>query len=101
MSLSTEAVASSMTRMLDFLRNARAKQKSCRWPMLKFSPPPTTGESARKRHNGLLSVTQEVVTTLLTEGPIDRSQFTQGTDRGKVLQTQSDSPKFSERVYFA
>lgn len=47
--MSMEAVASSMMRMLLFLTKARAKQKSCRWPWLKFSPPSVTMASADNR----------------------------------------------------
>ncbi|TNN71174.1 hypothetical protein EYF80_018522 [Liparis tanakae] len=43
--MSMEAVASSMMRMLLFLTKARARQKSCRWPRLKFSPPSVTTAS--------------------------------------------------------
>lgn len=37
--MSMEAVASSMMKMLVFLTKARARQNSCLWPWLKFSPP--------------------------------------------------------------
>lgn len=37
--MSIEAVASSMMKMLVFLTKARARQNSCLWPWLKFSPP--------------------------------------------------------------
>ena len=37
--MSMDAVASSMMRILLFRTKARAKQKSCLWPWLKFSPP--------------------------------------------------------------
>lgn len=47
--MSIDAVASSMMRMLLFLTKARAKQKSCRWPTLKFSPPSVTTASARRQ----------------------------------------------------
>lgn len=40
--MSMEAVASSMMRMLLLRTKARARQKSCRWPTLKFSPPSVT-----------------------------------------------------------
>lgn len=40
--MSMDAVASSMMRMLLFLTKARARQKSCLWPWLKFSPPSVT-----------------------------------------------------------
>lgn len=46
--MSIDAVASSMMRMLLFRTNARAKQKSCRWPTLKFSPPSVTTASGHK-----------------------------------------------------
>lgn len=39
MAMSMEAVASSMMKMLVFLTKARARQNSCLWPWLKFSPP--------------------------------------------------------------
>lgn len=39
MAMSMEAVASSIMKMLVFLTKARARQNSCLWPWLKFSPP--------------------------------------------------------------
>lgn len=47
--MSIEAVASSMMRMLDFLTKALARQKSCLWPWLKFSPPSVTVASATQQ----------------------------------------------------
>ena len=44
-SMSIDAVASSMISIRDRLKNARAKQNNCRWPRLKFSPPSDTSES--------------------------------------------------------
>ena len=46
-SMSIDAVASSIMRIRDFLRKARAKQNNCRWPTLKFSPPSLTIESTK------------------------------------------------------
>lgn len=40
--MSIDAVASSMMKMLVFLTKALARQKSCLWPWLKFSPPSVT-----------------------------------------------------------
>ena len=44
-SKSTLAVASSMTRILDFFRIALARHMSCFWPTLKFEPPFWISES--------------------------------------------------------
>ena len=41
-SRSTAAVASSRTKILVFLRMARARQTSCLWPTERFEPPSTT-----------------------------------------------------------
>lgn len=43
--MSMDAVASSMMRMLLLRTKALARQKSCRWPTLKFSPPSVTTAS--------------------------------------------------------
>ena len=48
--MSIDAVASSMMRMLLFLTNALAKQKSCLCPTLKFSPPSVTTASDHIKH---------------------------------------------------
>lgn len=46
--MSIEAVASSIIRMLLLRTNARARQKSCLCPTLKFSPPSVTTASGEK-----------------------------------------------------
>lgn len=53
--MSMEAVASSMMKMLVFLTKARARQNSCLWPWLKFSPPSVmmASESSPRRGAGL------------------------------------------------
>lgn len=43
--MSIDAVASSMMRMLLLRTKALARQKSCLWPTLKFSPPSVTTAS--------------------------------------------------------
>lgn len=56
--MSMEAVASSMMKMLVFLTKARAKQNSCLWPWLKFSPPSVmmaSGNSPRKGAQGCVN----------------------------------------------
>lgn len=45
--MSMDAVASSMIRMLLLRTKALARQKSCRWPTLKFSPPSVTTASVQ------------------------------------------------------
>lgn len=40
--MSIDAVASSMMKMLVFRTKALARQNSCLWPWLKFSPPSVT-----------------------------------------------------------
>lgn len=45
--MSMDAVASSMMKMLVFRTKALAKQKSCLWPWLKFSPPSVTIASGK------------------------------------------------------
>jgi len=45
--MSIDAVASSMMKMLVFLTKALAKQNSCLWPWLKFSPPSVTIASGK------------------------------------------------------
>ena len=44
-SRSTAAVASSRTKILVFLRMARARQTSCLWPTERFEPPSSTSWS--------------------------------------------------------
>lgn len=48
-----DAVASSIIKMLLLRTNARAKQKSCRCPTLKFSPPSVTMASVTTKREGL------------------------------------------------
>lgn len=48
--ISMDVVASSMMRMLLFLTKALARQNSCLWPWLKFSPPSVTMASRGKQH---------------------------------------------------
>lgn len=52
--MSIDAVASSMMKMLLFLTKALAKQKSCRCPTLKFSPPSVTTASKHKHIDQVL-----------------------------------------------
>jgi hypothetical protein len=42
---SMDAVASSRTRILFLRRRTRARQKSCRWPALQFSPSSLTEDA--------------------------------------------------------
>lgn len=50
--MSMEAVASSMMKMLVFLTKARARQSSCLWPWLKFSPPSVMMASGGRHRRG-------------------------------------------------
>lgn len=51
--MSIDAVASSMMKMLVFLTKALARQNSCLWPWLKFSPPSVTIASGSDRAKSL------------------------------------------------
>lgn len=72
--MSIEAVASSMIKMLLFRTNALARQNSCRWPWLKFSPPSVTIASTRGEKTRSSKRNEKNFATHNSDEPVSQSK---------------------------